>query len=382
MAMNSNLQAILSAVASFFLLSLIFTFIYFICRSATKRRRDPTNRRLPRSVPRPPDLPTSTSFISVADSQMFDPNLTEIDMVDLVNATRNFSPELIVGDGSFGLVYKANLPSGVTVAVKKLSADAFQGYREFKAEMDTLGKIQHDNIVKFFGYCATGSDRILIYEFIEKGSLDQWLYDTSSTNNDVSVSGIRLPLSWGTRIKIIKGVAKGLAYMHNLSQPIIHRDIKASNVLLDADFKAHIADFGLARTIKGKHLHVSTQVAGTMGYMPPEYIHGAPAATVMGDVYSFGTLMIEVVTCKRPNWPIKGEDGEEIRLVEWATRMVSQNREIKMLDAGISKEDLKEKEVLEFFRIATLCTNEVPKYRPNMNEVVELLNQIQDESTT
>ncbi|KAJ0571376.1 putative protein kinase RLK-Pelle-LRR-Xb-1 family [Helianthus annuus] len=379
MAMNSNLQAILSAVASFFLLSLIFTFIYFVCRTATKRRRDSAHRRRTRSIRRPPDLPTSTSFISVAESQMFDPNLKEIDMVDLVNATRNFSPDLIVGDGSFGLVYKANLPSGVTVAVKKLSADAFQGYREFKAEMDTLGKIQHDNIVKFFGYCATGSDRILIYEFIEKGSLDQWLYDTSSMNNDAS--GLRVPLSWNTRIKIIIGVAKGLAYMHNLSEPIIHRDIKASNVLLDANFKAHIADFGLARTIKGEHLHVSTQVAGTMGYMPPEYIHGAPAATVMGDVYSFGILMFEIVTCRRPNWPIKGENGEEIRLVEWATRMVSQNREIKMLDASISKEDLKEKEVLEFFRIATLCTKEVHKERPNMNRVVELLSQIQDEPT-
>ncbi|KAJ0578143.1 putative protein kinase RLK-Pelle-LRR-Xb-1 family [Helianthus annuus] len=364
MAMNSNLQAILSAVASFFLLSLIFTFIYFVCRTATKRRRDSAHRRRTRSIRRPPDLPTSTSFISVAESQMFDPNLKEIDMVDLVNATRNFSPDLIVGDGSFGLVYKANLPSGGTVAVKKLSADAFQGYREFKAEMDTLGKIQHDNIVRFFGYCATGSDRILIYEFIEKGSLDQWLYDTSSMNNDAS--GSRVPLSWNTRIKIIIGVAKGLAYMHNLSEPIIHRDIKASNVLLDADFKAHIADFGLARTIKGEHLHVSTQVAGTMGICRQSIFMGR-----------LRLLLWET----RPNWPIKGENGEEIRLVEWATRMVSQNREIKMLDASISKEDLKEKEVLEFFRIATLCTKEVHKERPNMNRVVELLNQIQDEPT-
>ncbi|KAI3820855.1 hypothetical protein L1987_08405 [Smallanthus sonchifolius] len=374
MAMDSTLQAVLSAAVSFFLMSLIFSFIYLICRTTRKHRRDPVPRRRTRAIRNAPNLPTSTSFISVAESQLFDPSLNEIQMVDLVNATRNFSPDLIVGDGSFGLVYKANLSSGVTVAVKKLSSDAFQGYREFRAEMETLGRIRHDNIVKFFGYCATGSDRILIYEFIEKGSLDQWLYDTSSTNNDTS--GLRFPLSWSIRVDIIKGVAKALAFMHNLEKPIIHRDIKASNVLLDGDFKAHIADFGLARTIEGSHLHVSTQVAGTMGYMPPEYIHGATAATVVGDVYSFGILMLEVVTSRRPNWPIKSENGEEIRLVEWAAKMVSQNREIKMLDHGISKEDLKEEEVLEFFEIAMSCTKEQPKLRPTMNEVVKSLNQM------
>lgn len=303
-------------------------------------------------------------------------------MSDLVKATRNFSPDLIVGDGSFGLVYKANLPTGVTVAVKKLGADAFQGYREFRAEMETLGKIRHENIVKFFGYCATGTDRILIYEFIEKGSLDQWLYDMSSTQNDTST--IRFPLSWSTRVNIIKGVAKGLAYLHNLNIPIIHRDIKASNILLDADFEAHIADFGLARRIEDSHSHVSTQVAGTMGYMPPEYFYGATLATVNGDVYSFGILMIEIATSRRPSWPIKDENqkGKEIRLVEWAAKRVSENREMEMLDAGISKEGLKESEVLEFFKIATFCTAETPKLRPTMNEVVKLLNKIQDEATS
>ncbi|KAK9080422.1 hypothetical protein SSX86_000180 [Deinandra increscens subsp. villosa] len=379
--MNSNLQAILSSIASFFIISLIFSFIFFVCHTARKHRRRDTAPTVPRRRTRPArsasDLPPSASFISIAESQLFDPSLNEIQMSDLVNATRNFSPDLIVGDGSFGLVYKASLSSGVTVAVKKLSADAFQGYREFQAEMETLGKIRHDNIVKFFGYCATGLDRILIYEFIEKGSLDQWLYDTSSTNNDTSA--MKLPLTWSTRINIIKGVAKGLAFMHNLESPIIHRDIKASNVLLDADFKAHIADFGLARRAEGSHY--STQVAGTMGYMPPEYFHGAAAATVTGDVYSFGILMFEIVTSRRPSWPIKSENGEEIRLVEWATKMLMQNREIKMLDARISREDLKEKTVLEFFKIATLCTNEIPKLRPSMNEVVGLLDQIQHETT-
>ncbi|KAK1407326.1 hypothetical protein QVD17_38940 [Tagetes erecta] len=373
--MDPTLQAIISAIASFILLSLIFTFIYFLCHTTSKHHHQTPPRRRTRSIQTTPN----PSFFSITESQLFDPSLKQIQMLDLVNATRNFSPDLIVGDGGFGLVYKATLSTGATVAVKKLSADAFQGYREFRAEMETLGKIKHDNIVEFFGYCATGSDRILIYEFIEKGSLDQWLYDMSSTGD---MSSLRLPLSWGTRVNIIKGVANGLAYMHNLERAIIHRDIKASNVLLDEGFKAHIADFGLARRIEGSHLHVSTQVAGTMGYMPPEYVYGATAATVMGDVYSFGILMFEIATCRRPNWPIKSESGKEIRMVEWAIKMVSEKREMKMLDASVLKDDLKEKEVLEFFRIATLCTNESPKYRPRMNEVVKLLNQIQDETTT
>lgn len=271
-------------------------------------------------------------------------------------------------------MYKANL-SNYRVAVKKLSADAFQGFREFRAEMETLGKIQHPNIVKMLGYCATDLDRILIYEYIEKGSLDQWLCDTSSGTND-SMSEPKLPLSWETRLSIIADVAKGLCFMHNLEPPIIHRDIKASNVLLDSKFRAHIADFGLARRMEEAHSHVSTQVAGTMGYMPPEYFQGSMIATPMGDVYSFGVLMLEIATGRRPNWPFK-EDGGEIRIVEWCTKMVAQNKEMKIIDSAISNEELKEKQVVEFFRIAMLCTDEAaPKHRPTMNKVVELLDGI------
>ncbi|KAJ9560674.1 hypothetical protein OSB04_005834 [Centaurea solstitialis] len=373
--MNSTLQAVLAAMASFAVISIIFSFIYFICRVTRNRRPDIESRNRTRAIRTAPDLAMSASFVSVSESQLFDPSLTQIDMSDLVKATRNFSTDLIVGDGSFGYVYKATLPSGNTVAVKRLSADAFQGYREFRAEMETLGKIRHGNIVRFFGYCATGSDRILIYEFVEKGSLDQWLYDTSPENDTSS-------LTWGTRVKIIKGVARGLQFMHNLETPIIHRDIKASNVLLDSNFEAHVADFGLARRIDAAHSHVSTQVAGTMGYMPPEYFYGAPVATVMGDVYSFGILMFEVATSRRPNLTIKVENKKEIRLVEWATSMVSQNREMEMVDVGLPREELKEDEVLEFFRIATFCTTESHKLRPSMNEVVELLDRIQHEATS
>lgn len=377
--MDPPLQAFIAAAASFVAVILIFTALYVFCRDPIKRRRIEETRNHPQTRTRNTraiaSSNTELSSIAVTESATFDPSLHQISMKELADATRDFSPDLIIGDGSFGMVYKAKLNSGITVAVKKLSADAFQGFREYRAEMETLGKIQHENIVKMLGYCSTGCDRVLIYEFIEKGSLDQWLYDTSSTS-DMLESMPWSPLNWGTRIKIVKGVAKGLAYMHNLDTPIIHRDIKASNILLNENFEAYIADFGLARRIQGAHLHVSTQVAGTMGYMPPEYINGAPMAKTNGDVYSFGVLMLEIVTGRRPNFPFTGEDGHEIRLVNWISSMVEQERYMEMVDVNLSKDDLKESAIVEYFRIAMMCANENCHARPPMNEVVEVLNGI------
>lgn len=291
-------------------------------------------------------------------------------MSELTTATNNFNPDLIIGDGSFGFVYKASLSNGPTVAVKKLSPDAFQGLREFRAEIETLTKLRHTNIVKILGFCVSGRDRALVYEFIHNGSLDQWLQDTSAS------SEVRFfPLSWGIRVRVTKGVANGLAFMHGLESRIVHRDIKASNVLLDNEFEAHIADFGLARRIEGAHSHVSTQAAGTMGYMPPEYRAGFTAATVQADVYSFGVLMFEVVTGKRPNWPVM-EDGREIWMIEWAKIRISEQKFLEVVDPCIPREELRECEVGEFLRVADLCTSEKPKDRPLMREVVEMLSRI------
>ncbi|PON96241.1 Mitogen-activated protein kinase kinase kinase [Trema orientale] len=361
--MDPTLQAVLAAMASFFLITLIFAAAIIICRSRNdKSYRSRNHRHRDRGVPNP----RLTSISVVDESASFDPSLS-VSMREIVAATRNFSADLIVGDGSFGLVYKAQLAGGPTVAIKKLDPDAFQGFREFRAEMETLGKLRHRNLVKILGYCVSGADRILIYEFIERGNLDIWLHDSSEEEES-----LRLPLSWATRNKIVRGVANGLAYLHGLEKPIIHRDIKASNVLLDSEFEARIADFGLARTIDSPHSHVSTQVAGTMGYMPPEYKEGFTVATVKADVYSFGVLMLEIGMGRRPNLPMVF-DGAEMGLVEWARKMVAQNREIEMVDASISREGLVECEVMEYFRIACLCANEISRERPAMRDVVELL---------
>lgn len=358
-------QAVVAALASFFLITLIFAAVIIICGNRnykSSRNRNP-NRNPNRSI----SNPRLTSIAVVDEIASFDPSL-HVSMTEIVRATKNFSADLIIGDGSFGLVYKAQLSNGPTVAIKKLDQDAFQGFREFQAEMETLGKLRHSNLVKILGYCVSGSDRILIYEFIEKGNLDIWLHDSSSVEDEIP----RLPLSWATRNKIVRGVADGLAYLHGLEKPIIHRDIKASNVLLDSVFEARIADFGLARTIDSSHSHVSTQVAGTMGYMPPEYKEGFTVATVKADVYSFGILMLETAIGRRPNLPMVF-DGAEMGLVEWARKMVAQNREMEMVDVNISREGLVGSNVKEYFRIACLCANEMPRERPAMRDVVELL---------
>ncbi|GMI82998.1 hypothetical protein like AT5G42440 [Hibiscus trionum] len=364
--MDRILLGVVSAIISFFLVSLILTCIILICNSTKKptRPNPPQTRSLNRTRPTP-----NPAALTACDSAAFDPSLTHLDMDELAAATKNFSSDLIIGEGSFGYVYKATLSNGVTVAIKKLDPDAFQGLREFRAEMETLGKLRHDNIVKILGFCSSGLDRVLIYEFIERGSLDQLMYDESQEN---SADGL---LCWCTRKKIVRGIANGLAYLHELDTPIIHRDIKASNVLLDQNFNAHISDFGLARQIQEAHSHVSTQVAGTMGYMPPEYREGNTAATVVADVYSFGILMIEIASQNRPSWPVK-LDGQAMGLVEWARRMVAQNQEIEMVYEKIRRDGLIEEEVKEYFRIACMCSSEGHKERPAMKEVVKLLNQL------
>ncbi|KAL9666537.1 hypothetical protein QQ045_000871 [Rhodiola kirilowii] len=363
--MNPFFQAVLAAVASFFIITVLLTGVCILCKAFYKSKS-----RLKRRHPVLRQINSNLSSLAAGESATFDPSLHRVSMDELIAATSNFAPAGIIGDGGFGLVYKANLANNATVAVKKLSADAFQGFREFRAEMETLGKLRNPNIVKILGYCASGQDRALIYEFIERGSLDQWLHDTLSFEAEEW-------LGWEARVNVIRGVANGLAYLHGLEKPIIHRDIKASNVLLDSSFHAHIADFGLARRIEvSNYSHVSTQVAGTLGYMPPEYRAGFTNATVKADVYSFGILMFEVATGRRPNLPVVDENGKDVELVEWVKRMLARGQVIEIVDPKLPREELREDEVKELFRIAELCTRVSSRERPVMKEVVQLMNQM------
>ena len=342
----------------FFSLTGIITFWVFRCRKPKITQLVSTTTQLP-------------SITTVDQSASFDPNL-KFSMTKLRAATKNFSPEFIIGGGSFGTVYKAQLSNGVTVAIKRLNPDAFKGFREFWAEMVTLGMLHHPNIAKIFGYCMSGSDRLLIYEFFQNGSLDRWLHLEQEQDVDT------LTLSWGTRIQIVKGVANGLFFLHSLDKPIAHQDINSRNVFLDSDFQAHICDFGHARRIDTSTSYASTQSAGTMGYcyMPPEYKAGLTTATLEADVYSFGILMFEIATGKRPNLPIL-LDGEEVGIVEWARKMLAQDKLMQMVDASIFGEGgLIEAHVKEYLEIAEMCTSEIKRERPTMAKVFRLLNPI------
>ncbi|XP_017696866.3 phytosulfokine receptor 2-like [Phoenix dactylifera] len=365
--MEAALQALIAAAVAFFLVSLLLSLILLLCPRNPKAcllALAPLAPPLP--LRRPPSAP-----VAVDDSASFDPSLNQISLNELAAATKGFAADAIIGDGSFGFVYKAHLSSGVTVAVKRLSADAFHGIREFRAEMDTLGRLEHPHLARMLGYCVSGADRLLIYEFLERGSLDHWLHEFDPGDS------VSFPLPWSIRVRIVRGVAAGLAFLHEECRPqIIHRDIKSSNVLLDADFDARIADFGLARAVDPSRTHVSTQVAGTMGYMPPEYREGLTAATAAADVYSFGVLMVETATGERPNLLRRGEDGKRVSLVRWARRMVEEGKEMQVLDAKMGEEGIREEEVKGYLEVAYRCTDGTPSKRPTMAEVVSLLDQI------
>ncbi|XP_077220575.1 phytosulfokine receptor 1-like isoform X2 [Tasmannia lanceolata] len=283
---------------------------------------------------------------------------------DLLKSTDNFDQANIIGCGGFGLVYKAILPDGRKVAIKRLSGDCGQMEREFQAEVETLSRAQHRNLVLLQGYCRYGNDRLLIYSYMENGSLDYWLHEKLDGGS---------ALHWDTRLRIAQGTARGLAYLHESCQPhILHRDIKSSNILLDENFEAHLADFGLARLILPYETHVTTDLVGTLGYIPPEYGQ-APVATFKGDVYSFGVVLLELLTGKRPMDMCKPRGCRD--LIQWVLQMKKEKRETEVFDPFIYDKE-NDKQLLQVLEIACICLNECPKVRPFIQQIVNWLDSI------
>lgn len=288
-------------------------------------------------------------------------NYRELSLEELLKSTNNFDQANIIGCGGFGLVYKATLPDGRKVAIKRLSGDCGQMEREFRAEVETLSRAQHPNLVHLQGYCMFKTDRLLIYSYMENSSLDYWLHE--------KIDGPSL-LDWSTRLKIARGAAKGLAYLHQSCEPhILHRDIKSSNILLDENFEAHLADFGLARLILPSDTHVTTDLVGTLGYIPPEYGQ-ASVATYKGDVYSFGVVLLELLTGKRPMDMCKPKGSRD--LISWVIQMKKENRESEVFDPFICDKQ-HDKQLLQVFDIACLCLSESPKVRPSTTQLVSWL---------
>ncbi|TKW37961.1 hypothetical protein SEVIR_1G083500v4 [Setaria viridis] len=287
----------------------------------------------------------------------------KITFTDLVKATNNFDKENIIGCGGYGLVYKAFLPDGSKVAIKKLSSEMFLMDREFTAEVHALSMAQHDNLVPLWGYSIQGNSRFLIYSYMENGSLDDWLH-----NRDDGASSF---LGWPMRLKIAQGASQGLSYIHNVCKPhIVHRDIKSSNILLDKEFKAYVADFGLSRLILPNKTHVTTELVGTLGYVPPEYGQGW-VATLRGDMYSFGVVLLELLTGQRPV-PISFVSKE---LVQWVWEMRSKGKQIEVLDPALRGTGYEE-QMLKMLETACQCVNRNPSMRPTIQEVVSCLDSI------
>eukprot|EP00268_Persea_americana_P041244 TRINITY_DN4104_c1_g2_i2.p1 TRINITY_DN4104_c1_g2~~TRINITY_DN4104_c1_g2_i2.p1 ORF type:complete len:416 (+),score=75.62 TRINITY_DN4104_c1_g2_i2:318-1565(+) len=305
-------------------------------------------------------------------------NLRSFTFGELKNATRNFRPDSVLGEGGFGSVFKgwidensfmATKPgTGLVIAVKRLNQEGLQGHREWLAEVNYLGQLYHPNLVKLIGYCLEDEHRLLVYEFMPRGSLENHLFRRGSYFQ---------PLSWNLRLKVALGAAKGLAFLHGAETKVIYRDFKTSNVLLDSKYNAKLSDFGLAKDgPTGDKSHVSTRVMGTYGYAAPEYL-ATGHLTTMSDVYSFGVVLLEMLSGRRAI--DKNRPSGEHNLVEWAKPCLSHKRRIfRVLDSRLEGQ-YSMGAAHKATMLALRCLSSEARFRPNMDEVVATLEQLQYE---
>ncbi|KOM42577.1 hypothetical protein LR48_Vigan05g018100 [Vigna angularis] len=276
-------------------------------------------------------------------------------------ATNNFDIANKIGEGGFGPVYKGTLSDGTTIAVKMLSSKSKQGNREFINEIGLISALQHPCLVKLYGCCVEGNQLLLVYEYLENNSLAHALF-----RNEESC----LRLDWPTRYKICVGIARGLAFLHEESRlKVVHRDIKATNVLLDKDLNPKISDFGLAKLDDEDNTHISTRIAGTYGYMAPEYaMHGY--LTDKADVYSYGVVALEIVTGKSNTIPRPKQ--EALHLLDWAHILKKKGNLMELIDRRLGT-NFNEKEAMMMIKVGLLCTNATANLRPTMSSVLSML---------
>ncbi|KAE9614644.1 hypothetical protein Lal_00036210 [Lupinus albus] len=294
--------------------------------------------------------------------------------VELKAATRNFRPDTVLGEGGFGKVYKGwldekatskNGSSGTIIAVKKLNSESLQGIEEWQSEVTFLGRLSHPNLVKLLGYCLEETELLLVYEFMQKGSLENHLFGRGSSVQ---------PLLWDIRLKIAIGAARGLAFLHT-SEKVIYRDFKASNILLDGSYNAKISDFGLAKLgPSASQSHVTTRVMGTYGYAAPEYV-ATGHLYVKSDVYGFGVVLVEMLTAQRALDPKR--PSAQLNLTDWVKPYLHDRRKLKSIMDSRLEGKYPSKAAFRIAQLALKCLAPEHKQRPSMNEVLESLERIQ-----
>ncbi|KAG2678033.1 hypothetical protein I3843_12G127300 [Carya illinoinensis] len=283
---------------------------------------------------------------------------------ELCVATQNFHSENLLGEGGFGRVYKGHIASkNQVVAVKQLDRNGFQGNREFLVEVLMLSLLHHPNLVNLVGYCADGDQRVLVYEYMPNGSLEDHLLD---------IAPHKKPLDWNTRMKIAEGAARGLEYLHETADPpVIYRDFKASNILLDENFNPKLSDFGLAKLgPTGDKSHVSTRVMGTYGYCAPEYALTGQLTT-KSDVYSFGVVFLEIITGRRVIDTTRAT--EEQNLVTWAQPLFRDRRNFTLMADPLLEGQYPVKALYQALAVAAMCLQEEADTRPLICDVVTAL---------
>ncbi|KAF7836271.1 cysteine-rich receptor-like protein kinase 10 [Senna tora] len=288
-------------------------------------------------------------------------DLPTIPLMVIQQSTYHFSEESKLGEGGFGPVYKGTLPDGREIAVKRLSKTSGQGLEEFKNEVIFIAKLQHRNLVRLLGCCIEENEKILVYEYMANSSLDFHLFNEAK----------RKKLDWKQRLHIINGIARGLLYLHEDSRlRVIHRDLKASNVLLDHEMNPKISDFGLAKTFEGGESQGNTKrVMGTYGYMSPEYAMEG-LFSVKSDVFSFGVLLLEIITGKRNSGFYLSEHGQSLLIYTW--KLWCDGKYLELLDP-VLEDTYIASDVLKCVHIGLLCVQEDAADRPTMSLVVVML---------
>ncbi|KAL9395216.1 hypothetical protein Peur_014501 [Populus x canadensis] len=285
---------------------------------------------------------------------------------ELAAATRNFREVNLIGEGGFGRVYKGRLETGELVAVKQLNQDGLQGDQEFIVEVLMLSLLHHSNLVTLTGYCTSGDQRLLVYEYMPMGSLEDHLFDLEPGKE---------PLSWSTRIKIAVGAARGLEYLHcKADPPVIYRDLKSANILLDNDFQPKLSDFGIAKLGPvGENTHVSTRVMGTYGYCAPEYAMSGKL-TLKSDIYSFGVVLLELITGRKAIDRSK-KPGEQ-NLAAWSQPFLKDQKKYCQLADPLLEGCYPRRCFNYAIAITAMCLNEQASFRPLIGDILAALEYL------